>query len=80
MTSVVNEVVDAVADVDGIDPVEIDPIYEYIDPEILEKLAEQDKKSGWKFTFQYSDHQITLTSNGQILVDGVARTTDIRTQ
>lgn len=64
------EIIDAVATADGVDPVEVDPIYDYIDPEILNKLDEQEKGGSWRFTFQFADHQVTVTHDSQILIDG----------
>jgi len=75
-TEIVAEVVLAVADADGVDPMELDPLYEYIDPEILDRLADQEK-GPWRFTFRFSDHQVTVTHDGEVLVDGVAATADV---
>lgn len=68
-TDIVTCVVKAVAAVDGVDTAELDPLYEYIDPGILKKLYVQEKTE-WSFTFQYSDHQITVTHDARIFVDG----------
>ncbi|WP_226483235.1 HalOD1 output domain-containing protein [Natrinema amylolyticum] len=59
-TDLIAAVIDAVATADGVDPTELDSLYEYIDPEVLAKLDEVDHGK-WSFTFQYSDHQITVT-------------------
>lgn len=78
-TDIVTRIVKAVAAADGVDPAELDSLYEYIDPEILEKLSQQEKGE-WSFTFRYSDHQITVTHDAQILVDGVPHTSDVSTR
>lgn len=73
---VVTSVTKAVAAADGVDPEELEPLYDYIDPEVLVHLSEQDRTE-WSLTFQYLDHQITMTHNGQIRVDGVVYDSDI---
>ncbi|WP_226040038.1 HalOD1 output domain-containing protein [Natrinema sp. DC36] len=75
-TDVVTNVVKAVAAQDEVEPGELDSLYEYIDPEILEKVYEQEK-GDWTFTFQYSDPQVTLTHEEQIFVDGVLHTPSV---
>jgi len=63
-------VVKAVADADGVDPEEVDILYDYIDPSVLSILEEQDR-GVWSFTFQFADHQVTTTHESTIFVDGV---------
>ncbi|WP_276253209.1 HalOD1 output domain-containing protein [Halomontanus rarus] len=50
-------VIRAVAAADGVDPADLDPLYEYINPDVLEQLSDQDTTK-WSFTFQYRDHQV----------------------
>lgn len=76
---IVTSVIEAVATADGVDPADLDSLYEYIDPDVLEQLSEQEKTE-WSFTFQYLDHQITVTHDGQLRVDGVAYASDILTK
>lgn len=66
---IVTSIVEAVAAVDGVDTAELEPLYEYIDPAVLNKLYGQ-KGGQWRLTFQYTDHQITLTHDGKLFVDG----------
>lgn len=63
------------ADADGVEPAELDSLYDYMDPEALYKLSEQGQGQ-WSLTFQFSDHQVTVTHDSQILVDGEAYTPD----
>lgn len=72
-------VIRAVAAADGVDPSDLDPLYEYLDPDVLEQLSDQDQTS-WRFTFQYLDHQVTVTHEIQVLIDGTAYTPDISTE
>ncbi|WP_135535214.1 HalOD1 output domain-containing protein [Halostella pelagica] len=73
---IVSKIVKAVAAADGVDTAELDSLYEYINPEALYTLCEQERGE-WSFTFQFSDHQVTVTHDSQILVDGVAHTPDV---
>jgi hypothetical protein len=70
---IVADVMEAVAAVDGVDLAELDVLYNYIDPDALDALSEQGE---WTLTFQFSDHQITVNHESQILVDGVKYTPD----
>lgn len=72
-------VVEAVAAADGVDPADLEPLHEYVDPDVLSRLHEQENGE-WSFTFRYVDHQVTLTHDGRILVDGVAHTQDASTR
>ncbi|WP_394351120.1 HalOD1 output domain-containing protein [Halorubrum sp. CBA1125] len=49
---------------------EMPPLHDYIDPEILIKLAEQDTAGDCQVTFQFVDHQITVTQDVQVFIDG----------
>jgi hypothetical protein len=72
-TDIVTRIVEAVAAADGVDPAELDPLYDYMNPEVLHKISRQERGQ-WSLTFQYSDHQVTVSHDSRILVDGVAYT------
>ncbi|AGN01797.1 hypothetical protein L593_09260 [Salinarchaeum sp. Harcht-Bsk1] len=74
-TDIVARVVDAVAAADGVEVTDVDPVYEYMYPEVLQKLCEHEGGE-WSLTFQFADHQITVTHESRIFVDGVAYTHD----
>lgn len=76
---IVTRIVEAVAAVDGVDTTELDSLYEYIDPGTLNTLHEQ-KRGEWRFTFQYSDHQVTLTHDDRIFVDGTLQSSEVSTR
>lgn len=62
-------VLDAIADVDGIDPSEFDtPLYSAIDPDALDCLLEAG--ADVTVTFEYEGHTVTASGDGQIVVDG----------
>lgn len=73
--NIVAEIIKAVAAVDGVDPAELDPLYDYINPKALEALCEREQGE-WCLTFQFSDHQIVIDHNFQIRVDGVIHSPD----
>jgi hypothetical protein len=75
MNDLVTEVIKAVAAADGVEPGELEMLHDYVDPDILLKLGAE-KEGEWQFTFRYADHQVTVTHDSQILVDGVAHTPD----
>lgn len=69
-TDLLTGVIKAVADIDGVEPQEMPRLNRYIDPEILKTLDKQEKKADWSFTFQFTDHEITVTHDSQIIIDG----------
>lgn len=70
------EVIKAVAKSDAVDPAAVDfTLSDYLDPEVLAKL-EGMESAVWEFTFRVSDHQVQITHNGTIFVDGVIHDAD----
>lgn len=72
--SVSEAVLDAVASVSGIDPIELDPLYYTIDPDALDALFESrpsttDLPRDVQVSFSYVGLQITVTAAGQIIVE-----------
>ncbi|WP_049926454.1 HalOD1 output domain-containing protein [Halopiger goleimassiliensis] len=66
-------VVDAVAARRSVDPVELPPLYEWIDPEAIDALfGSSTTEEGRRLEFVYDGHGITIddTSTLRILVDG----------
>lgn len=71
------EIVQALADADRLELDEVEyTLYEYINPTVLTELADHDSGS-WEFTFEVADHDVTLTSDGRLFVDGVLCRTDL---
>lgn len=63
------EIRDAIADYENINSSDIDlTITEYIDIEALAQLKQHDN-TVWMFTFKLPDHEVTVTSDGDILID-----------
>ncbi|ARS91417.1 HalOD1 output domain-containing protein [Natrarchaeobaculum aegyptiacum] len=73
-------VIGAVAKSDGLNPSEVDFVLaEYMDPEVLETLG--DMEDGvWELTFRVSDHQVRITHDGAIFVNGVKQGADTARQ
>ncbi len=65
------KVIDAVAEAEGIEPVDVaPPLYEVVDPEALDRVfapSTGDQLSG-EVTFSYSGHEITVGADGEVLV------------
>ncbi|WP_299331457.1 HalOD1 output domain-containing protein [Haloplanus sp.] len=61
-------VVSVVSTVTGVDPLELDPLYESIDGDALDALFPADCPSGNRVTFQYSGCEITVRSGDVIEV------------
>lgn len=74
---IVTEVLEGLADADCVSPEELEyTLYEYVDPEILAKLAALEE-SAWEFSVRVADHQVTITGDGRLFIDGVLYRTDL---
>jgi len=67
-------VVYAVADAEGVDPTDLDPLYDTIDPEALDALFAGGGEG--RIAFTYGGHEVEVTADGAA-VDGVR--VDVRT-
>lgn len=77
---IIVDVVEALADADRLDLEEVEyTLYEHINPAVLTELADHEGGS-WKFTFEIADHEVTITSDGRLFVDGVLCRTDLALQ
>lgn len=57
-------IVDLIARVDGTDPVELDPLYGVIDPDVLNSLC--DSSPGFtSLEFAYQGHRVTVEATGE---------------
>ena len=66
--SLSDAVVDALADAEGVDPLELDPLYEAIDPDALDALfdpTDDDRRTG-RVEFRTSGYRVEVTSTGRI--------------
>lgn len=64
-------VVETVAAVRGVDPMELDPLYEVVDPQALDRLVapRPPRRTGdCTVVFTYFDHEVTVRSPGIVRV------------
>lgn len=67
--SITMAVVTALADARGVDPAELDVVLnDHVDLDALESLAEHG--GSWTFTFEVSNHTVTVTNERVAVVDG----------
>lgn len=59
-------VVEAVADAEGCDPRDLDPIANVVDPDALDAVLGE---VGAEVTFSYEGYRVTVTSAGDVRVD-----------
>ena len=69
-TDLLVDVIRAVAAVDGDELDEVDSLHDYIDPEILDRLDDMESEADWRFTFEFGDHQVTVTHDSQVYIEG----------
>lgn len=70
-STLVVAVVEALSHAEGISPDELDySLYEYIDPDVLPCLDNQ-PNTDWELSFEVPDHEVCVTGEGIIMVDGV---------
>lgn len=63
------DIVSAVANVEGIDPMDLEPtLYSVVDPEALEQLYKDG--SGPHVAFDYAGHEVIIQPDRTITVDG----------
>lgn len=64
-------IVNEVATCDGVDPVELPPLFDAVDPDALEALfaptANGEKRRG-KIWFSYADYDVTIEYDGEPVV------------
>ncbi|EMA30450.1 HalOD1 output domain-containing protein [Halobiforma nitratireducens] len=63
-------VVDAIADTTDTDPLELEPLYNIVDPEALDRLFKNDADVRASVRFEYAGHTVEVRSDGTVLVDG----------
>jgi hypothetical protein len=66
----VPQIVDAVAEAEGVEPVTLDPpLAEVVDPDALETLVEDSTASDLEVRFAYRGHDIVVDNSGRVQVD-----------
>ena len=75
-TDPVTTVIETVAAIDGGEVTALPPLHNYIDPEIVITVTTQDTAGDCQVAFQFVDHHIRVTQDGQVFVDGERREPD----
>ena len=71
---VVEAVVETLADVEGIDPMEVGPLNDYVNPEAFAELRKQDG-APWQLAFYTDRYEIRVSSMGTVTVYAAERPT-----
>lgn len=65
-------VIERVADDKGVDPRDLDPLHEVIDPDALNALFSDDDHTVRKVVFRYQGYDVTVESDGRVRLDADA--------
>ncbi|USZ71800.1 HalOD1 output domain-containing protein [Natronosalvus halobius] len=69
-SAVSHRVVNAVARKEGIDPIDLEPLYHAIDPESLDRLfsveAAADDRAADELTFTFAGYRVTVSADGSV--------------
>ncbi|MFA9416249.1 HalOD1 output domain-containing protein [Natrinema sp. HArc-T2] len=63
-------VVEALADATNTAPNELEPLYNTVDPEALDRLFRPDSSDEIRVTFEYGDSHVEVRGDGTVMVDG----------
>ena len=68
--SIIPDIIKWIAEAKGIEPDDLDvSIYEYVEPDAIQQLASHGTTS-WTLSFELPSHNVTVTGDGSVLVDG----------
>jgi hypothetical protein len=63
------KVVSAIAEAKGVDPLELDPLYDYVDTDALDAIFSQaDASSSLELRFSVADYQVVVSGAGEVAV------------
>lgn len=68
----VTTVVEAVAEEKGVSPLELEPLANVIDPDVLTKLVDDERASTGpapRVEFEYADCEVSVSADGQVTVE-----------
>lgn len=63
-------IVEALADATGTDAHDLEPLYNVVDPEALDRLCDPDSSTGVRVKFEYDGAVVEVGSDGTVAVDG----------
>ncbi|MGQ3412919.1 HalOD1 output domain-containing protein [Natrinema sp. LN54] len=64
-------IVEALADATNTDAHELEPLYNVVDPEALDRLCGPDSSGGVRVEFEYDGVLVEVGSDGTVAVDGI---------
>ncbi|SDR00291.1 hypothetical protein SAMN05216278_3211 [Halopelagius longus] len=64
---IVETIVETIAEIEAVDPLEIGPLYDHIDPDIVADLRSQND-SQWQLLFYTDDYEIRVNSQGTVTI------------
>lgn len=67
---ILEAIVETLADLEGVDPVDVDPLYDSIDPDVFSGLQAQDD-SQWQLLFYVDEYEVRVSSHGTVTVYGL---------
>jgi len=70
-SSLTVQIVDAVADAAGVDPLDLPPLYDTVDPDLLADYVDRCRRLGGpsdRVAFDYADHRVEVTTGGAVEV------------
>ena len=77
--NIVITVIEALARIDGVDPLELDyTLADYIEPEVLEWIGKTGSKQ-YELTFPVPGHEVRVHGNGDVLVDDIPSSGEFET-
>lgn len=59
-------IVSRVADEEGVDPLELDPLHATLDTDALENLVAGDDTQDLRVDFQYYDYEVSVRGDGRV--------------
>lgn len=65
-------VVETIAEAEGVDPLQLPPLYRAIDPAILEMLVEEQHNGIRHVEFEYLDYRILVADDGMLQIRQVS--------
>ena len=72
---ILTEIVEQIADLEGVDPLAMTPISEYIDPDVFADLIER-TDTQWQTVFRIENYEVRVSSHGTVTVYETDRSGD----
>lgn len=68
--NIIDQIIRAIADVEGVDPVHLElPLENYVSTDAIRSLVNHESDA-WHLQFKTADHIVEVTGKDEILVDG----------